>query len=145
MDIAKNIKNISSDLEHGLKQGLKEGLIKTKNKLTNVASHLPFINLAKNRDNQHTIEIDLPGVEKQDIVINIQENTLTVSAERRMKEEVNEEDYYHLSSYFGKISRSFSLPETIDTDNVDAEYKDGRLYIRLNESDQKKKHQVSIK
>ena len=141
MDITKKVKDISSDLEHGIKEGVK----KTKNKLANVASHLPFINLAKDKDNQHTIEIDLPGVEKKDIDLSIDGNTLTVCAERRMKEEVKKEDYYHLSSYFGKISRSFTLPETIDKDNVDAEYKDGRLYIRLNESEKKKQHQVSIK
>jgi HSP20 family protein len=141
MDIVKNVKDISSDIEHGIKEGVK----KTKSKLANVASHLPFINLAKDKDNQHIIEIDLPGVEKKDIELSIDGNILTVCAERHMKEEVKKEDYYHLSSYFGKISRSFTLPETIDKDKVDAEYKDGRLYIRLNESEKKKQQQVSIK
>jgi len=141
MDITKKVKDISSDLEHGIQEGVK----KTKSKLANVASHLPFINLAKDKDNQHTIEIDLPGVEKKDIDLSIDGNILTVSAERRMKEEVKKEDYYHLSSYFGKISRSFTLPETIDKDKVDAEYKDGRLYIRLNEAAKKKQQRVSIK
>lgn len=141
MDITKKVKDISSDLEHGIQEGVK----KTKDKLANVASHLPFINLAKDKDNQHTIEIDLPGVEKKDIDLSIDGNTLTVSAERRMKEEIKKEDYYHLSSYFGKISRSFTLSETIDRDKVDAEYKDGRLYIRLNETEKKKQQRVSIK
>ncbi len=141
MDITKKVKDISSNLEHGIQEGVK----KTKSKLANVASHLPFINLAKDKDNQHTLEIDLPGVEKKDIDLSIDGNTLTVSAERRMKEEVKKEDYYHLSSYFGKISRSFTLPETIDKDKVEAEYKDGRLYIRLNETAKKKQQRVSIK
>ena len=141
MDITKKVKEISSELEHGIKEGVK----KTKSTLANVASHLPFINLAKDKDNQHTIEIDIPGVEKKDIDLSIDGNILTVSAERRMKEEVKKEDYYHLSSYFGKISRSFTLPETIDKDKVDAEYKDGRLYIRLNETEKKKQQRVSIK
>lgn len=141
MDITKKVKEISSELEHGIKEGVK----KTKSTLANVASHLPFINLAKDKDNQHTIEIDMPGVEKKDIDLSIDGNILTVSAERRMKEEVKKEDYYHLSSYFGKISRSFTLPETIDKDKVDAEYKDGRLYIRLNETEKKKQQRVSIK
>ena len=141
MDITKKVKEISSELEHGIKEGVK----KTKSTLANVASHLPFINLAKDKDNQHSIEIDMPGVEKKDIDLSIDGNILTVSAERRMKEEVKKEDYYHLSSYFGKISRSFTLPETIDKDKVDAEYKDGRLYIRLNETEKKKQQRVSIK
>ena len=141
MDITKKVKEISSELEHGIKEGVK----KTKSTLANVASHLPFINLAKDKDNQHTIEIDIPGVEKKDIDLSIDGNILTVSAERRMKEEVKKEDYYHLSSYFGKISRSFTLPETIDKDKVDAEYKDGRLYIRLNETEKIKQQRVSIK
>ena len=141
MDITKKVKEISSELEHGIKEGVK----KTKSTLANVASHLPFINLAKDKDNQHTIEIDMPGVEKKDIDLSIDGNILTVSAERRMKEEVKKEDYYHLSSYFGKISRSFTLPETIDKDKVDAEYKNGRLYIRLNETEKIKQQRVSIK
>ncbi len=141
MDIIKDIKTISSDL----KEGLKDGVEKTRTTLANVASHLPFINLAKNRENRHTIEIDLPGVEKKDIDISIVGNTLTVSAERKMKQEVNKEDYYLLSSYFGKISRSFILPDVIDRDQVDAEYKDGRLYIHLSESGQKVQTKVAIK
>ncbi len=141
MDFVKNVKDISSDME----EGLKDGLEKTKQKLASVASHLPFINMAKNKHSQYTIEVDLPGVRKEDIDLSIDGNTLSVSAERCMKEEVKKEDYYHLSSYFGKIARSFTLPESIDKDKLDAEYKDGRLYIRLNESEKKKPQQVSIK
>ena len=141
MDIIKDIKTISSDI----KEGLKEGVEKTKTSLANVASHLPFINLAKNKENRHTIEIDLPGVEKKDIDISISGNTLTVSAERKMKKEVKKEDYYHLSSYFGKISRSFILPDNIDKDSVDAEYKNGRLYIHLDEAGSKGQTRVAIK
>ncbi len=133
------------DIIKDLKQGLKEGVEKTRNSLANVASHLPFINLAKNKDNRHTIEIDLPGVDKKDIDISISGNTLTVNAERKMKKEVKKEDYYHLSSYFGKISRSFILPDAIDKDSVDAEYKDGRLYIHLNESSHKGQTNIAIK
>ncbi len=141
MDIIKDIKTISSDI----KEGLKEGVEKTKTSLANVASHLPFINLAKNKENRHTIEIDLPGVEKKDIDISISGNTLTVSAERKMKKEVKKEDYYHLSSYFGKISRSFILPDNVDKDSVDAEYKNGRLYIHLDEAGNKGQTRVAIK
>ncbi len=141
MDIIKDIKTISSDI----KEGLKEGVEKTKTSLANVASHLPFINLAKNKENRHTIEIDLPGVEKKDIDISVSGNTLTVSAERKMKKEVKKEDYYHLSSYFGKISRSFILPDNIDKDSVDAEYKNGRLYIHLDEASSKGQTRVAIK
>ena len=141
MDIIKDIKTISSDI----KEGLKEGVEKTKTSLANVASHLPFINLAKNKENRHTIEIDLPGVEKKDIDISISGNTLTVSAERKMKKEIKKEDYYHLSSYFGKISRSFILPDNIDKDSVDAEYKNGRLYIHLDEASSKGHTRVAIK
>lgn len=128
-----------------IKEGLKEGVEKSRNTLANVASHLPFINLAKNKQNRHTIEIDLPGVEKDDIDISITGNTLTVSAERKMKKEVKKEDYYYLSSYFGKISRSFILPDVIDRDKVDAEYKDGRLNIHLNESENNAQTKIAIK
>jgi len=105
MDIVKNVKDISSDLEHGIKEGVK----KTKSTLATVASHLPFINLAKNNDSQYSIEIDLPGVKKKDIDLSIDGNMLTVCAERRMKEEVKKEDYYHLSSNFKHSITGFTF------------------------------------
>ncbi|MCF6173036.1 MAG: Hsp20/alpha crystallin family protein [Campylobacteraceae bacterium] len=141
MDIVKSTKNISTNLEKNIQSGLK----KTKEVFTNVASHLPFANLAKKNSDTFSIEVDLPGVDKKDIDIKIEDNLLRVSSVRKMKKEVKEDDYYVIGSYFGEISRVFVLPEDIDKDKVDAKYKDGRLYITLEKVEAKKAKSVTIK
>ena len=127
MDIVKNVKEVGSDIEHGIETGLSKG----KKVLANVARHLPFANLAKKDKSTFTVEVDLPGVKKEDIEINIHDNTLNVSAVRKMNKEVKEEDYYMQESFYGKIARTFVLPDDIDSDEVDAKLDDGRLHITL--------------
>jgi len=91
---------------------------------------VPTVNTREGEDAYH-IEVDLPGIEKEDIDIQIEDNTLTISGERKIKEEIKEENYYKIESSFGSFSRSFSLPEDIDIENIDAESVDGVLEITI--------------
>ena len=75
------------------------------------------------------IEVDLPGVKKEDISIDIKENTLIISGERNFKEERAEKDYYKIESSYGKFQRSFALPENIDSENIEASYLEGVLEV----------------
>jgi len=127
MDIIKNVKEVGSEIEKGVETGVKKG----KEALANVASHLPFANLAKKDNFSFAVEVDLPGVKKEDIEINVDGNKLNVSAVRNMSKEVKEDDYYLQESFYGKIARTFILPDDIDREDVDAKLEDGRLYINL--------------
>lgn len=127
MDIVKNAKELGSEIEQGIETGIQKG----KEVLANVASHLPFSNIAKKDKYSFSVEVDLPGVKKEDIELNVDGNTLSVSAIRNLKKEVKEEDYYIQESFYGKIARTFVLPEDIDKEAVDAKFEDGRLYINL--------------
>ncbi|NOX16212.1 MAG: Hsp20/alpha crystallin family protein, partial [Epsilonproteobacteria bacterium] len=120
MSLVENTKKIGTNIEKSLENGLE----KTKEIFTNVASHLPFANLAKKDSDTFSIEIDLPGVEKKDIEIKLENNLLRVSGIRKMKKEVKEKNYYMIGSYFGEISRVFALPEEIDKEKVDATFAD---------------------
>ena len=128
MEIVKSTKKLGSDFEQMVESGLEKG----KEVLSNVASYLPFSNLAKNREGVYTIEVDLPGVKKEEIELSIKGNYLNVSAVRQTKNEVKEEDYYLKESFYGKIERAFFLPNDLDTEHIDANYEDGRLTITLN-------------
>ena len=88
----------------------------------------PTINTREGEFAYH-IEVDLPGVKKENISIKIEDTTLTVSGERKVKEEIKEENYYKIESSFGSFSRSFSLPEEADIENIHAETQDGVLEI----------------
>jgi len=141
MSIVKKAKDITTNVEEKIEQGLEA----TKEALTSVASHLPFANLAKKGSDKFSIEVDLPGVKKEDIDLKIEDNLLTVKAIRNYKNEVKEDDYYLCESNFGLISRSFVLPEGIDRDKIDAKYEDGRLYITLEKEESRKAKNIAVK
>jgi len=141
MDMVKTAKEIGTAVEEKVEQGLEVA----KETFANVASHLPFANLARKGNDSFKVEIDLPGVKKEDIELNIEDNILTVKAVRKMKNEVKKEDYYLCESNFGLISRAFVLPEGIDRSKVDAKYEDGRLYITLEKEESRKAKSISVK
>jgi len=141
MDVVNSVKEVGKNLEEKIEQGLEVA----KETFANVASHLPFANLAKKGSDAFVIEVDLPGVDKNDIELSVEDNILTVKAVRKMKNEVKKEDYYLCESNFGLISRSFVLPEGIDRDKIDAKYEDGRLIITLEKEESRKAKKLSIK
>ena len=90
----------------------------------------PTINTREGEFAYH-VEVDLPGIKKEDVDITIEDNILVVSGERKVKSEVKEENYYKIESSFGQFSRSFSLPEDVDVENIHAESENGVLEIVL--------------
>ena len=111
-----------------------------------VSSFVPVVNTREGEFAYH-VELDLPGIKKEDIEITTEDNNLTISGERKLKEEVKEEDYYKVESLYGKFSRSFTLPEKIDVENIHAESSDGVLEViipKLKEEDTKPK-KIEIK
>ena len=141
-----DIKNEVQKVEKKIEEGVVEAGKKFKEVLSNVASHLPLSNLSRNRQKEtYTIEVDLPGVSKEDINVSIEGDYLTVTAERKMQKEVKEEDYYLMESAFGKYTRSFYLPEDIDRDSIDAHYENGRLTITFEKVASKKRRDIAVK
>jgi HSP20 family protein len=141
MDIVTKTKEVGKNVEEAVEHGMEV----VKETFSNVASHLPFANLAKKGTDAFVIEVDLPGVDKNNIDVQIEENLLTVKATRKMKNEVAKEDYYLLESSFGLISRTFVLPDGIDKNKVDASYEDGRLRIRIEKEESRKAKSIAVK
>ncbi len=141
-DVKKDIQKVEKKVEEGIVEVGK----KFKEALSNVARHLPSANLSRNRkEDSFTVEIDLPGVKKEDINVSIEGDYLIVTAERKMKEEVKKEDYYLMESAYGKYTRSFYLPEDIDRDSIDASFRDGRLTIKFEKVAAKKRRDIAVK
>jgi len=140
-----DIINKTKELSHAVEEKVDHGLEVAKETFANVASHLPLANLAKKGSDQFVIEVDLPGVDKKDIDVQIEDNILVVKATRKMNKEVQKDDYYLMESNFGLISRSFVLPEGIDTSKVDAHYANGRLRITLEKEEARKAKNIAVK
>lgn len=96
----------------------------------NLAGFSPSVN-TREGDYAYHIEVDLPGVKKEDIKVEVKDNRVTISGERKTKEEVKEEEYYRMESSYGKFERSFTLPDNVDAENVSASSNDGVLEVVL--------------
>jgi HSP20 family protein len=140
MDLVKTTKDIVKNAEEKVENTLEV----VKETFNNVASHMPFANLAKHSSDTYDIEIDLPGVKKEDIELKVEDDYLIVNAVRRFKKELKEEDYYLCESNFGLISRSFVLGDNINRDNIQAKFEDGRLYLTFEKVESKKTKTISI-
>jgi len=139
------LKEKTKEIIENVEEKVEKGVEVVKETLDNVARHLPLANFAKHSSDTYDIEIDLPGVKKEDIEIKIEDDYLTINAVRKTKNEVNQDDYYLCESSFGLISRSFILPKDIDRDKISAHLEDGRLYISLEKEEARKAKSISIK
>ena len=141
MDIVKTTKKLGNEIEKGVEV--------VSNKVTetfdNLASHLPFSNLAKKEDSTFHVEVDLPGVKKEDIDVKVEDDVLVISAVRHYQNEVSRDDYYVCESSYGKLERRFVLPENIDSESINASYENGRLEIELQKTKKAKPRSISIK
>ena len=78
-----------------------------------------------------TLKIELPGIDEKDINVSIENNTLTVHGERRFEKDEKEENFHRVERMYGSFTRSFTLPNTVDLEQVSAHYENGVLKIRL--------------
>ena len=93
----------------------------------------------------YLMSFDLPGVSKDDVKIEVVENQLTISGERKALEKKDDKNNRHVAErYYGSFQRVFTLPSTIDAAKVEATYKDGVLQIALPKSEAARPHQIKI-
>lgn len=103
---------------------------------------LPPMDLVETPDH-YVLRADLPGLSDDDVNVQLEDNVLTLSGERKAEHEP-QEGYYRLERAFGAFSRSLTLPEGIDPDNVQANFDRGVLEIRIPKPEQKKPKSVQI-
>ncbi len=86
---------------------------------------------ASRTDDAYVVKLELPGVDAEDVDIQIQDGILTVKGEKKTSREEKGEDYFFSERQYGFFSRSFRLPEDADLDKIDADMKDGVLTITI--------------
>ncbi|NLD99198.1 MAG: Hsp20/alpha crystallin family protein [Fibrobacter sp.] len=109
-----------------------------------VSNRWPRVDITEHADS-YTIKADLPGIEKTDVSILIDNGVLRIEGER--KDEYKKEDgrYYHLERNCGKFSRSFSLPDEVDIERIEASMANGVLTLTLHKLEKAKPKQIDIK
>ena len=87
---------------------------------------------------------ELPGVKKEDVDIDINNNVLTIKGERHY-EDVKDEEYYRRERFHGKFQRAFTLPDNVDTSNIDASYNEGVLEVTVPKTEETQTKKIEIK
>jgi HSP20 family protein len=95
-------------------------------------------------EHQDTLKIEVPGIDEKDIDIRVENNTLTVHGERKIEKEEKEENYRRVERQYGSFTRNFTLPTTVDTENVSADYDKGVLKISLPKKAEAKPKQIKV-
>jgi HSP20 family protein len=91
-----------------------------------------------------TLKIEVPGIDEKDIDVSIENNTLTVGGERKLEKEEKEENFQRVERQYGSFTRSFTLPNWVDLEQVSAHYNKGVLKIRLAKKAEAKPKQIKV-
>ena len=105
---------------------------------------VPPVDIFQSSEHELVLKAELPEMSREDIDITVENNTLTISGEKKLGGDVKEEQFHHIERRYGAFSRSFSLPQTVDAAKVSAEYKHGVLTIRLPMREEAKPRQIKV-
>ncbi len=105
---------------------------------------VPRVNIHETKDDVR-LTFELPGMEKKDIKVTMDDGTLTVSGTRELKREVKEDDYVRSEISSGAFCRSFTLPETVNHEKISADYKNGMLEVTMPKLEEVKPKQIEVK
>ena len=103
----------------------------------------PMVNVRENQDS-FTVEMAAPGMQKKDFDINLDDDVLTISAELKVENDSEHDNYTRREFQYSSFQRSFTLPETVNQSKIKASYKDGLLLITLPKKDEAKKKPARV-
>src|SRR5580693_8907101 len=95
-------------------------------------------------DHNITLKIEVPGIDEKDIDVRIENNTLTVHGERKFEKEEKEENFRRVERQYGSFTRTFTLPNTVDQESVQADYDKGVLKITIAKKAEAKPKQIKV-
>lgn len=96
-------------------------------------------------ENEVVVKAELPDIKKEDVHVSIENNLLTICGERKFSEETKKENYHRVERSYGEFMRSFTLPNFIDPNKVNAEFKDGVLCVKMAKREEAKPKQIDVK
>ncbi len=104
----------------------------------------PRVDLSETED-AYIVHADVPGMKKDEIEINYQDGTLTVSGERRMEETQEDKKFVRVERSYGRFYRAFTLPQTVRTQDITADFEDGVLTIVVPKAEESKPRRIEIR
>lgn len=104
---------------------------------------MPSVDIFENKDSI-VLEAELPGMNREDFELTIENNVLTLRGERRFEKKDEADNYHRVERAYGSFTRSFTLPQTVSSENANAEYKNGVLRVTLHKREEVKARRIEI-
>ncbi|HEV2331050.1 MAG TPA: Hsp20/alpha crystallin family protein [Verrucomicrobiae bacterium] len=129
---------------------LLEGNLFRRSSLTNgeenisVPEWAPMVDVIED-EKEYLIKVELPEVQKDDVKVTVENGTLTICGERKAEKEQKGRKFHRVERYYGRFERTFGIPDDAEQDNVNAEFKDGVLRVRLAKSEKSRPKQIEVK
>lgn len=103
----------------------------------------PSVDIYENKD-QIVLEAELPGMKREDFDLSIENNVITLRGERRFEKQDEGDNFHRVERSYGSFARSFTLPQTVQTDEVTAEYRNGVLRVKMPKREEVKARRIEV-
>jgi HSP20 family protein len=129
--------------QEGLSRML-EGVYRRPQEDLNRGAWVPVVDVYTNDQHELVLKAELPDMKEEEIEVTVEDNTLTLSGEKKLDTEVTEEQFHRIERSYGAFARTFALPPTVDPAKVSAQYKAGVLTVRLPLREEAKPNKIKV-
>ncbi|HWP43282.1 MAG TPA: Hsp20/alpha crystallin family protein [Blastocatellia bacterium] len=131
------------ELQQGINR-LFEGSLGKRSMQTALSTWTPVVDIYED-ENEFVIKAELPEVSRDDVKVNLDDNVLSITGERRLEYEDKRDGYHRVERSYGQFYRSFTLPPNVTPEGISAEFKDGVLRLTLPKKEEAKPKQIQVK
>jgi len=132
------------DLQRNINQLFDDSVGKENREGLMLNAWTPAVDIYED-ENAFMIKADLPEVNREDVKVSLNENVLTISGERRFENEEKREGYHRVERAYGQFYRSFTLPQNVNLEAINAEVRDGVLRLSIPKKEEAKPRQIEVK
>jgi HSP20 family protein len=131
------------DMQRNLNSLFESNFSKSGNEETALNTWTPAVDIYEDQE-AFLLKLELPEMNKEDIKVNLNENVLSISGERRFENEDKRDGYHRVERSYGQFYRSFTLPPNVNAEAIHAEYKDGVLRLSLPKKEEARPKEISV-
>ena len=143
-DMAAQQQENLSRLQQETLSRMFEGYYRRPQEDLNRGAWVPVVDIYSNGQHELVLKAELPDMKEEEIGLTVEDNTLTLSGEKKLDTEVTEEHFHRIERSYGAFARTFTLPPTVDANKVSAQYKAGVLTVRLPVREDAKPNRIKI-
>jgi HSP20 family protein len=114
-----------------------------ENEAVSTASFVPPVDVYED-EHKVVLKLEVPGIKQEDLKIHVENNNLTISGERKFEKEEKEENFHRIERRYGSFYRAFTLPSTVDAENIQANYDSGILKVEMLKKAEAKPKQINV-